>query len=227
MSDSHAAHRNVRPRPGGAELLACIEAYAAACVTAARRHDLAHTLADPERGAVDANPASSEPDVIARHAELMSALDDLTRTTLRAVPDPGVPVCTWQKGAVEVRGMLADGSRAVRVRYTPAQAIAAGAALIACGAVADTTSGSTLGPILPPFPTSPDHVAAAAQDTSGSPVEHDCQAAGTLTFAAVYGAPGVGQAWKCTECGRDWARLGERFYPAEEGAHILRPADCI
>ena len=43
------------------------------------------------------------------------------------------------------------------MRYTPAQAIAAGAALIACAAVADADTGGTLTPILPPFPppTSP------------------------------------------------------------------------
>lgn len=217
MADtSHRAHQDTEPRTDGTELLARIEAYAQALVTAARRHDPAHTLADL---------AGSEPAVIARHAELMSALDDLTRTTLRAIPDPRLPVCTWRKGVVEVRAVAADGSRAVRVRYTPVQAIAAGAALIACAAVADTTTGGTLGPILPPFPTSSDHV--PIEDASGSSVEHDCQAAGTLTFVAVCGAPGVGQAWRCTECGRAWARLGGQFYPAEDGAQILTSADCV
>ena len=77
---------------------------------------------------------------------------------------------------------------------------------------------------LPPFPTGTDHHAAG---TSGPLVEHDCHAAGTLAFEGVYGAPGVGQAWACTECGRGWARLGNQFYPAEENAHILSPEDCI
>ena len=54
---------------------------------------------------------------------------------------------------------------------------------------------------------------------------HDCQAAGTLTFVAVYGAPGVGQAWECAVCHRQWARLGDTFWPAEYGAHILSPHD--
>lgn len=217
MSDSsHTAPQDTSPRAGTTRLLARIEAYANARIAAAHRQDPAHPLADPDQ---------SGPNVIARHAELMSALDDLTGTTVRAVPDPRLPVCTWREGVVEVRAVAAEGSRPVRVRYTPAQAIAAGAALIACGAVADTTTGGTLGPILPPFPTSPDHL--PTEDTNSSPIEHDCQAAGTLTFVAVYGAPGVGQSWTCTECGRDWARLGGRFYPAEDGAHILSPADCI
>ncbi|ROO63010.1 hypothetical protein EDC02_5020 [Micromonospora sp. Llam0] len=211
MSDSSHAVPQDALRTGTTNLLARIEAYADA-----RRRADTHTLADPDR---------SDPTVTVRHAELMSALHDLTRTTVTAVPNPRLPVCTWRKGVVEVRAIAADGSRAVRVRYTPAQAIAAGTALIACGAVADTTTGGTLGPILPPFPTSPDRV--PAQDASGAPVEHDCHAAGTLTFVAEYGAPGVGQEWTCTECGRAWARLGERLHPAEDGAHILSPRDYI
>ena len=55
--------------------------------------------------------------------------------------------------------------------------------------------------------------------------EHDCQAAGTLAFVAHYGAPGVGQAWTCMTCGTAWSRVGGRFWPADEGVHILRPED--
>lgn len=54
---------------------------------------------------------------------------------------------------------------------------------------------------------------------------HNCQAAGTLIYEGEYGAPGFGQAWTCTTCGREWARLGEIFWPAEAGAHILSPRD--
>ncbi|BCJ51795.1 hypothetical protein Asp14428_32700 [Actinoplanes sp. NBRC 14428] len=83
----------------------------------------------------------------------MTAYDALTRTTVRAVPDERLPVCTWQKGSIEVRAVVPDGTRNVRVRYTPAQAIAAGTALIACGAVADSQTGGALTAILPAFPT--------------------------------------------------------------------------
>ncbi|SCL20430.1 hypothetical protein GA0074692_0865 [Micromonospora pallida] len=55
--------------------------------------------------------------------------------------------------------------------------------------------------------------------------EHDCEAAGTLEFVATYGAPGVGQAWSCTACGRDWSRVGGTFWPAEQGVHILSLGD--
>jgi hypothetical protein len=216
-----------RPRPGDADLAALVETYAAARVTAASLHDLADTLASPDRDAVEADATRAELDAVARHAELMSALDDLTRTTLNAVPDRQLPVCTWRKGIVEVRAVLPDGSRAVRVRCTPAEAIAVGAALIACGAVADTTTGGTLDPILPPFPTGTEQSATTAGDTNGPRLVHDCQAAGTLVFVAVYGAPGVGQAWECTQCGRHWARVGNQFYPAEEHVHILSPEDCV
>jgi hypothetical protein len=33
-------------------------------------------------------------------------------------------------------------------------------------------------------------------------IVHDCQAAQTLRFVAVYGAPGTGQSWECAVCGR-------------------------
>jgi hypothetical protein len=65
----------------------------------------------------------------------------------------------------------------------------------------------------------------APQPGVQSEPEHDCQAAGNLTFVAVYGAPGVGQAWECTVCRREWARVGDTFWPAEDGAHILSPHD--
>jgi hypothetical protein len=55
--------------------------------------------------------------------------------------------------------------------------------------------------------------------------DHDCQAAGTLAFVGHYGAPGVGQSWTCTACGRAWSRVGGMFTPAEWGVHILSPAD--
>lgn len=55
--------------------------------------------------------------------------------------------------------------------------------------------------------------------------EHDCEAAGTLTFVATYGAPGVGQAWTCTTCAKAWSRVNGVFSPADHGAHLLRPDD--
>jgi hypothetical protein len=82
-----AAHPDTRPAASGTDLLAALETYTAARVTAARRHDLTQTLAGPDRDAVEAEATSSLQQALARHAEIMSALDDLTRTTLHAVPD--------------------------------------------------------------------------------------------------------------------------------------------
>lgn len=236
---SHAAPTDPHPRKGTAGLLALIEAYANARAASDICNDFARTLSDPDRNQVEAEAARLETDATARHAEIMSALDDLTGTILHAVPDPQLPVCTWRADVVEIRAVLPDGSRAVRVRYTPAQAVSAGAALIACGVAADIRTGGILGPILPPFPADPAY-AEPAGDTTGthtpvptaaagadSLVAHDCEAAGTLNYAGTYGAPGAGQAWDCTACGRSWARVGGQFHPAEQGVHILTPAECI
>jgi hypothetical protein len=236
---SQAAPTDPHPSRGTAGLLTLIEAYANARAAADICHDLARTLSDPDRDPVEAEAAQLETDATARHAEIMSALDDLTGTTLHTVPDPHLPVCTWRADIVEIRAVLPDRSRAVRVGYTPAQAISAGAALIACGVAADIRTGGTLGPILPPFPTGPACAEPAGDTTDTHPpvptttahadsvVAHDCEAAGTLKYAGTYGAPGVGQAWDCTACGRGWARVGGHFHPAEQGVHILTPADCI
>jgi len=134
------------------DLLTLVQEYAAACASAERRHTLAaHTTGDThDKHAAEA--AEWDATATVRHAQLHTALDLLTRTTVRAVPDDRLPVCTWQTGTVEVRAVLPDHSRSVRVRYTPAQAIAAGAALIACGALADEQTGGTLTTILPAFP---------------------------------------------------------------------------
>lgn len=43
-------------------------------------------------------------------------------------------------------------------------------------------------------------------------------------YVADYGAPGVGQAWRC-ENGHDLARVGGRFYDPSEGAHLLDEDD--
>ncbi|MFI7493073.1 hypothetical protein ACIBXA_32345 [Micromonospora echinaurantiaca] len=51
--------------------------------------------------------------------------------------------------------------------------------------------------------------------------DHDCEAAGTLAFVAHYGAPGTGQAWTCTRCGKAWSRVDGVFWPADQGVHIL------
>ena len=133
-------------------LLTLVQSYASARGAAERHRALLECLDDKD-GVLASKIAESERASTTYHAQLMTAYDELNRTTVRAVPDDRLPVCTWQTGTVEVRAVLTDHSRSVRVRYTPAQAIAAGTALVACGALADEQTGGTLTTILPPFPT--------------------------------------------------------------------------
>ena len=137
------------------DLLTLVQDYVTACASAERHRALLECLIDDPGGHLAAQAAASDATATVRHAQLHTALDALTRTTVHAVPDDRLPVCTWQKGTVEARAVLPDHSRSVRVRYTPAQAIAAGTALIACAAVADEQTGGTLTPILPAFPATP------------------------------------------------------------------------
>ena len=135
------------------DVLALVQDYATARASAERHRALLECLVDDPGDVLTTKAAEFDTTATVTHAQLHTALDMLTRTTLRAVPDDRLPVCTWRKGTVEVRAVLPDHSRSVRVRYTPAQAIAAGTALIACAAVAHDQTGGTLTPILPPFPT--------------------------------------------------------------------------
>jgi len=54
---------------------------------------------------------------------LRERLHATTARTVHALPDEQLPVATWQRGRIEVRAVTADGARAVRVRYTRAQAL--------------------------------------------------------------------------------------------------------
>lgn len=56
---------------------------------------------------------------------------------------------------------------------------------------------------------------------------HDCLADDKLVYVAAYGAPGIGEAWRCTVCDEEWAKVGGTFHDPSEGAHILSPEDVI
>ncbi len=88
---------------------------------------------------------------------LRNTLHEALHGTVHARPDVRLPVCTHQRGTVEVRAITDDGDRSVRIRYTPAQAIAAGTALIACAAISDSPAdidlADLLGPLHTPAPT--------------------------------------------------------------------------
>ncbi len=131
------------------DLIALVQQYATAHGDAERHRALLECFIDDKDGYHTAKIAEYDSAAMASHAQLMIAYDELTRTTVRAVPDEHLPVCTWHQGAVEIRAVLPDRSRRVRVRYTPEQAMTAGTALIACAAVTDADTGGTLAPILP------------------------------------------------------------------------------
>jgi hypothetical protein len=61
---------------------------------------------------------------------------------------------------------------------------------------------------------------------------HSCALAptdegGDLAYVAHYGAPGIGQEWRCVRCRRSSARVAGVFHDPADGAHILRPEDVI
>ncbi len=143
------------PEHSGRKLAMLIEHYAAAHAHAEWAKADAQHLDGQDREYAETAAGFAAQEAMLSNAELMTAIDALATGTVKAVPDARLPVCTWRRGIVEVRAVTSDNSRSVRVRYTPAQAVAAGAALIACAAVADSDSASQLTPILPPFPERP------------------------------------------------------------------------
>lgn len=84
---------------------------------------------------------------------LRERLQAATARTVHALPNEKLPVATGQRGRVEVRAVTADGARAVRVRYSAAQALETGAALIACAAVTDERIGGTLAGLIATLPS--------------------------------------------------------------------------
>jgi len=123
------------------------------------RADSVTDTADPVTGLDHADYtflAETSRTLVTHHREVLrAALRDALPGTVHAVPDDELPVATWQQGRVEVRAVTTDGTRTVRVRYTPRQALAAGAALIAWAAITDERAGGTLADILAAFPPNP------------------------------------------------------------------------
>lgn len=46
-----------------------------------------------------------------------------------------------------------------------------------------------------------------------------------LVFEGTYGAPGIGQAWRCTYCDKSWSNIGGTFIAEDQGAHLLTIED--
>ena len=144
-------------------LIDLAHAYADAAVRCDRERRTARSAAGLTEQAAALTAVRHAEDAVERtraalRADLRHALD----LPVHAVPDAELPVCTWRQGQVEVRAVTGIEGRAVRVRYTPAQALAAGAALIACATITDQRQGGTLSTILGAFP--PDAEQAPGQD---------------------------------------------------------------
>jgi hypothetical protein len=128
-------------------------AYAHAAVRADRDRAAARSAVSPkEKAAATAAVEVADSAVDNVRAALRADLHQALEMPVRALPDSELPVCTWHTGEVLIRALTGNGERVVRVRYTPAQALAAGTALIACAAVTDQRLGGTLSSILGDFP---------------------------------------------------------------------------
>ncbi len=147
-------------------LFALATAYADAAVWADRERAFARSVTkkaeqDTAITAVEKADSAVEAARAALRADLRHALE----LPVYAVPDPQLPGCTWKRGHVVVHARTDNSGRAVRIRYTPDEALATGAALIAFAALTDERFGGTFANILgtiaasetsPLTPTGPD-----------------------------------------------------------------------
>lgn len=119
----------------------------------------ASTTLDTERANLLARADYWKDQVADQYAKLVAALNTALPPTVYAVPDPYTPVRIPDNSTVEVRGNV--GEQAVSIRCTSAQAVAVGAALIACAATTDIQAGGNLAAILPSLPPGPTSITPA------------------------------------------------------------------
>lgn len=144
-------------------LLTLATAYAEAAVRADRERHAARAVDGLADQAAALTAVRHADDAVERtRTALRADLRHCLELPVRATPDAELPVCTWRQGQVEVRAITDVDGRAVRVRYTPAQALAAGSALIACAAITDQRVGGTLSTILGTFPPATTEAATGA-----------------------------------------------------------------
>lgn len=119
----------------------------------------AHAAAELQRagclakGDVPGDSAQWNRLAVGKREEFRTALREAFRKTLYAGPDDELPVCTRDEHSVDIRAILGDCEQRIRVRYTPAQAVVAGAAMIACASVADDLAHGALANLLLAFPS--------------------------------------------------------------------------
>jgi hypothetical protein len=143
--------------------------FAQATGNAERHNAYAASATDDERAAHTKKSVTWTNLAVRRREELRTALREALHGTVRAVPDEQLPVATWRAGQVEVRAATTDGTRTVRVSYTPAQALETGAALIACAAATDDRIGGTLTRALAALPSHLDTEQATTEPTDEQP----------------------------------------------------------
>jgi hypothetical protein len=143
--------------------------FAEAFSNAQRSYDRADSATDEDRSVLKSIAETWRVTVARRREDLRAALRETLRGTARAVPDDELPVATTQRGRIEVRATTTDGTRTVRVRYTPAQALETGAALIACAALMDDRIGGTLTRTLAALPSHLDTEPATTEPTNEEP----------------------------------------------------------
>ena len=135
-------------------LFALATAYAEAAVRADRARTAARSAnTHTETAAAETTVSVADSAVEAARFALRTDLRQALELPVYAVPDTNLPVCTWQNGQVLIRALADSGERALRVRYTPQQALVTGVRLIACAAVTDERLGGTLSDILGTFST--------------------------------------------------------------------------
>ncbi|WP_328366633.1 hypothetical protein [Micromonospora zamorensis] len=125
--------------------------FAQATGNAERFHARAASATDDDRTAITVKAVSWEGIAAQRREALRTELREALRGTVTAMPDEELPVAIWQRRHVEIRATTLDAAR-VRVRYSPAQAVALGTALIAFATLTDQRGGGILGDILATFP---------------------------------------------------------------------------
>ncbi|MEU7753639.1 hypothetical protein [Micromonospora sp. NPDC049171] len=125
--------------------------FAQATGNAERFHARAASVTGDDRIVLTQKASDWEAIAARRREQLRAALREALRGTLIAEPDTEQPAALWRRRHVEVRARTDDGSR-VRVRCTPAQAVALGTALIGLAALTDQLGGGVLGETIATFP---------------------------------------------------------------------------
>ncbi|GAB3076411.1 hypothetical protein [Micromonospora schwarzwaldensis] len=129
-------------------------AFAQATGNAEHFHARAASATGADRAALTKKASEWQAIAIRRRKHLRASLREEPRGPVVAEPDTELPAALWQRRHVEIRACTDDGSR-IRVRCTPAQAVALGTALIGFAALTDQLGGGVLGDILTTFPPRP------------------------------------------------------------------------